>query len=108
MSNLNTFLFGQTQIQRVNLTRNSNHANPFFERQLAGLTASFHATGFSSLEASKKAMAQVSAMVDRQGTVLAYVNAFWLMMVLVGCLVPLVSVWKKPTPEEEASSAEAH
>jgi DHA2 family multidrug resistance protein len=108
VSILNTFLFRQTQIQRANLTRNTNHANPFFERQLAGLTASFHASSFSSLEASKKAMAQVSAMVDRQGTVLGYVNAFWLMMVLVGCLVPLVSILKKPTPEEEASSAEAH
>jgi hypothetical protein len=54
VSILNTFLFRQTQIQRVNLTRNSNHANPFFEHQLAGLTASFHATGFSSLKASKK------------------------------------------------------
>jgi hypothetical protein len=47
-------------------------------------------------------------MVDRQGTVLGYVNAFWLMMVLVGCLVPLVCILKKPTPEEEASSAGAH
>jgi hypothetical protein len=83
-----TFTFRQSQTQRTNLTAHTNHSTPFFERQLALLIGSFRATGSHAIEASHKALAQLSATVDLQATVLGYVNAFWLMSVAVACLIP--------------------
>jgi MFS transporter, DHA2 family, multidrug resistance protein len=108
VSILNTFQFRQTQIQRANMSAHTNHANPFFEHQLAGITTSFTAMGFPSAQATQKALAQMSQTVDQQASVLSYVNAFWLMAVAVACLIPLVFLLKKPSKADEESTAHAH
>src|SRR5271165_3073826 len=101
MSILNIFIFRQQQVQRANLTANTNHANPFFERQLALLVRSFRATGSQAVQASHQALAQLSALVDRQAAVLGCVNAFWLLSAAVVCLIPLVSLLQKPSKAHE-------
>jgi DHA2 family multidrug resistance protein len=83
-------MFRQSQIQRTNLTINTNRSNPFFERLLASTTRGFAATGSHGIDASRKALAQISSMIDRQASVLGYINSFWLMAVVVACMVPLV------------------
>jgi hypothetical protein len=40
--------------------------------------------------------------------VMSYVNAFWLMSVIVACLVPVVFIMRNPTKAEEKASAGAH
>jgi DHA2 family multidrug resistance protein len=108
VSILNTFQFRQSQIQRTNMSAHTNNANPFFLHQLAGLTNSFKAMGFPSVQASQKALAQMSTTLDQQANVLSYVNAFWLMAVAIACLIPLVLLLKKPTKADEEAAAHAH
>ena len=107
MSILNTFTFRQSQIQRTNLTAHTNHANPFFERQLALLTGSFRATGSQAIEASQSACPTFrdSRPGDRTW---GYVHAFWLMSVGVACLIPLVSLPEKPGKADETAAAKDH
>jgi hypothetical protein len=82
----------------------TNHANPFFERQLNAMTQSFKAMGMGAAEASHRALAQLSAQVDLQANVLGFVNAFWLM----GLMGPSTAPHEEPSPEEAKASAAAH
>ena len=61
-----------------------------------------------TLSKHHKALAQLSATVDLQATVLGYVHAFWLMSVGVACLIPLVSLPEKPGKADETAAAKAH
>ena len=108
VSVLNTFMARQVQSQRIRLTAHTNHANPFFQRELAGLAARFTAMGYGKVNAAQKALAQMSGAVDRQAMVMSYINAFWLMSVIVACLVPLVFIMRTPTKADEKASAGAH
>ena len=90
------------------LTSHTNHANPFFERELSGLTQNFMAMGASATEASHRALAQLSAQVDQQASVLGFVNAFWVLGLLVLFLVPLPIIMKRPSAEEAKAGAAAH
>ena len=107
ISILNTFMFRQSQIQRTNLTINTNRSNPFFEHLLASTTRGFAATGSHGIDASRKALAQISSTIDRQASVLGYINSFWLMAVVVACMVPLVFILKKPGKVDEAFISDA-
>jgi DHA2 family multidrug resistance protein len=107
ISILNTFMFRQSQIQRTNLTINTSRSNPFFEWLLASTTHGFAVTGSHGIDASRKALAQISSMIDRQASVLGYINSFWLMAVVVACMVPLVFILKKPSKADERTAVQA-
>jgi DHA2 family multidrug resistance protein len=108
VSLLNNFITRQGQIHRTALTAHTNHANPFFERQLNGMTQNFRAMGMGASEASHRALAQLSSQVNLQANVLGFVNAFWVLGLLVLLLVPLPFLMRRPSPEEARASAAAH
>jgi DHA2 family multidrug resistance protein len=108
VSLLNNFIARQDQIHRNTLTAHTNHANPFFERQLQGMTQSFIAAGSGPVEASHRALAQVSAQVDLQSNVLSFANSFWILGFLVLFLVPLPFLMRRPSPEEAKATAAVH
>jgi MFS transporter, DHA2 family, multidrug resistance protein len=108
VSLLNNFITRQGQTQRSSLSAHTNHANPFFERQLQATIASLKATGVGAAEATHRALAQISAQLDQQANVLGFVNAFWLLGFLVALLVPLPFIMRRPSPEEAKATAAAH
>src|SRR5450756_423927 len=108
VSLLNNFITRQGQIHRNALSTHTNHANPFFERQLNAMTQSFKAMGMGATEASHRALAQLSSQVDLQASVLGFVNAFWLLGLLVLLLVPLPFLMRRPIPSETKASAAVH
>jgi DHA2 family multidrug resistance protein len=108
VSMLNNFITRQGQVHRTALTAHTNHANPFFERQLNALTQNFIAMGVSASEASHRAIAQLTAQVDLQANVLGFANSFWVLGLLVMFLVPLPFLMRRPSPEEAKASAAAH
>ena len=108
VSLLNNFIIRQGQTHRTALTAHTNHANPFFERQLNAMTQNFIAMGASASEASHRALAQLSAQVDLQANVLGFVNSFWVLGFLVMLLTPLPFIMKRASPEEAKAAAAAH
>jgi DHA2 family multidrug resistance protein len=108
VSMLNNFITRQGQVHRTALTAHTNHANPFFERQLNAMTQNFVAMGAGATEASHRALAQLSAQVDLQANVLGFVNAFWMLGLLVMLLIPLPFIMQRPSPEEAKAAAAAH
>ena len=108
VSMLNNFITRQGQVHRTALTAHTNHANPFFERQLNAMTQNFIAMGAGASEASHRAMAQLSAQLDLQANVLGFANSFWMLGLLVMFLIPLPFLMRRPSPEEAKASAAAH
>ena len=68
----------------------------------------YQSSGASAAEASHKALAQLSLQVDLQSNALAFVNAFWLMGMVVLLLTPLPFLMRRPCPEEAKASAAMH
>jgi DHA2 family multidrug resistance protein len=108
VSLLNSFITRHGQVYRVAMTAHTNHANPFFERQLNGMAASLRAGGAAAVDASHRALAQLSAQIDLQANVMSFVNAFWVMGFIVMFLVPLPFLMKRPSTEETKASAAMH
>jgi DHA2 family multidrug resistance protein len=108
ISLLNNFIARQGQIHRSALTTHTNHANPFFERQLQGMIQNFIAMGASRAEASHRALAQLSAQVDLQSSVRSFANSFWVLGLLILFLVPLPFLMRRPSPAEAKESAAMH
>jgi DHA2 family multidrug resistance protein len=108
VSMLNNFIARQSQIHRTTLTAHTNHANPFFERQLNALTSNFLAMGLSGSEATHRALAQMSAQVDLQTSVLCFANAFRVLGFLIMLLIPLPFIMRRPNRTEAKDAAAAH
>ena len=108
VSLLSNFITQQRQIQRTNLTAHTNNGNPFFVRMLNGMSHNLASMGVGSAEASHRAIAQLSAQVDLQASVLAFKNAFWVLGFVVVLLVPLPFIMRRPSAQETAAAAEAH
>jgi hypothetical protein len=77
-------------------------------RELNGLTHNFMAMGMSATDASHRALAQLSAQVDLQASVLAFKNSFWVMGAVVLLLTPLPFIMRRPSAEETKAAAAAH
>jgi DHA2 family multidrug resistance protein len=103
ISVVTTLLARRTQFHQVRLTENLSAANPQFQSTLRGLTGTFAASGPGSGAggAVQHAYAMIQANLIRQATMLAYIDNFWLLGVVIGCLIPCVFLIKKTKPGGE-------
>jgi len=108
ISLLSNFINHQSQTHRTALTAHTNLANPFFARQLQGMTQNFISMGASPNEAAHRALAQISAQVDLQAGVLSFANSFWVMGGIVLLLVPLPFLMRRPSAPEAKATAVVH
>jgi DHA2 family multidrug resistance protein len=105
ISMLTTFLARQSQIHQNNLVTHATSANPQMQSMLNGSAASMAHAGSGPALAVQQAYAQVMGMIEQQAALLSYVNAFWVVAVIVACLVPLPFFLKKPKAGAEVMSA---
>jgi DHA2 family multidrug resistance protein len=108
ISLLNNFIARQGQVHRTALTAHTNHANPYFELQLRGMTHNLAATGAGPAEASHRALAQLSAQVDLQSSVLSFANSFWVLGFVILFLIPLPFIMRRPSAAEAKETAAMH
>jgi DHA2 family multidrug resistance protein len=101
ISVVTTMLARRTQFHQARMVDQLSSGNPKFQATLQGLAATFTAQGLDAASALQKAYAMVQANVIRQATMLAYIDNFWLLGVVIGCLVPTVFLIKKPKPGGE-------
>jgi len=93
---LTTFLARQNQTQQVNFAAHTNLANPNFTQMLNGLTATFVAQGYDAATAAHKALAMAYLSVQQQANTVGIENSFWVMSLVIGCLVPLPFIMRRP------------
>src|SRR5271157_2637744 len=94
-----TGLARRAQVHQVQLVEKLNAANPQFQSALRGMTGIFSGggagPGAGGGSAQQHAYAMLQANVIRQSTMLAYIDNFWVLGVVIGCLLPLVFLIKK-------------
>jgi DHA2 family multidrug resistance protein len=102
ISFVTTMLARRAQFHQDRLSQNLSAANPAFRSTLRGLTGVFSNGGMGSGSgpgtASQHAYALLQSNVIRQSTMLAYIDNFWLLGVVIFCLIPFVFLIKKSKP----------
>jgi len=99
ISFVTTSLARRAQIHQSRLVEKMNVANPQFQSALRGMTGVFSGGGAGPGSgpgtAQQHAFAMMQANVIRQSTMLAYIDNFWVLGVVIACLVPCVFLIKK-------------
>jgi DHA2 family multidrug resistance protein len=101
ISVVTTLLARRTQFHQVRLVENLNAANPQFQSRLQDMTGVFSGGGSGPGTALQQAYAMMQANVIRQATMLAYIDNFWLLGIVIACLIPCVFLIKKTKPGGE-------
>jgi len=86
--------FGQ-QNQSV-LVRHTYPGNPAFENMVRGISQTLRSSGMEATAATQQAYARVMGLLQGQAATLAYVQVVTLMAIVVGCLIPLPMIMRRP------------
>ncbi|MGB9235756.1 MAG: DHA2 family efflux MFS transporter permease subunit [Terriglobales bacterium] len=99
ISFVTTGLARRAQVHQVRLVEKLNAGNPQFLSTLRGVTGGFSGGGAGPGSgpgtAQQHAYAMLQANVIRESTMLAYIDNFWVLGVVIGCLIPCVFLIKK-------------
>jgi DHA2 family multidrug resistance protein len=95
ISVVTTMLARRTQFHQARLSENLSAANPQFQARLHGLAGTFSGGGSGPAAALQQAYAMTQANVIRQATMLAYIDNFWFLGCVIGCLIPCVFLIRK-------------
>jgi len=102
ISLVTTGLARRAQFHQSRLSANLSASNPQFESALRGMTGVFSGSGAGPGSGPGSAMqhgyALLQARVITQATMLAYIDNFWVLGTVIGCLIPFVFLIKKTKP----------
>jgi DHA2 family multidrug resistance protein len=103
---LSTYLTRHVQYHRVDLVANVYAGNPAFEQRFQGVVANLMAHGSTLAEAQKRAFAMIEGSVMKQAAMLAYNDAWLLILLSFLCVAPAVALLRKP--KGRAAAVDAH
>src|SRR5277367_2810274 len=98
ISLVTTMLDRRTQVHLNDLSHNLSASNPAFQSMLRSATQAMRAHGASAAFASQQAYALIQGTVQRQATMLAYIDDFRLLGISILAMIPLVFLMKKGRP----------
>ena len=101
ISVVTTMLDRRTQIHRTDLVKNLAATNPSLMARIHGAARAMEIHGASAVSATQQAYALIQRSVDRQATMLAYIDCFWFLGVVILLMVPTVFLMKKSKPGGE-------
>jgi DHA2 family multidrug resistance protein len=108
---INTFLDHSVARHRSALVTHLNPGHPATARRLHQLSLAMQAHGATAWEASRRALALLELSVERQASVLSYLDAFHLVgMICLGC-VPIIFLAGRPAKigkDAAIAAAESH
>ena len=87
---MTTFLERRTQIHQSHLVANITAGDLATRRMLAGIRAWFLTHGLDAVTAQRKAFAALYALVQRHASMLAFVEAFWVMSIMFLAMIPFL------------------
>ena len=98
ISLVTTMLDRRTQVHLNDLSHNLSASNPAFQSMLKGATQAMRAHGANAAFATQQAYALIEGTIQRQATMLAYIDDFRLLGIAILVMVPLVFLMKKGKP----------
>jgi DHA2 family multidrug resistance protein len=105
ISAVTTLLARQSQRHQHDLIANLYGANPTLNGRVTALAHDLHARGIGSHDAVMAAFGQIYRSVQREASVLSYVDTFWILAIVCLAITPLVFLAKRP---QAGSAAAAH
>jgi DHA2 family multidrug resistance protein len=108
---INTYLDHKIQDNRTMLVARIVPGQPATDLRLAQITHMLSSRGMTAWEASRHALALLELSVERQASLLSYLDAFRLVALLSFICVPIILLagrGKKLTKEAAAAAAESH
>jgi DHA2 family multidrug resistance protein len=102
ISVVTTMLDRRTQKHLSDLMSHLTASNAQFQSQIRGIAQSLMARGASPPDAQQKACALIQNTVQRQATMLSYIDNFWLLGCAIMAMIPLVFLMKRSEPGEMA------
>ncbi|HZW79863.1 MAG TPA: DHA2 family efflux MFS transporter permease subunit [Candidatus Deferrimicrobiaceae bacterium] len=98
ISLVTTMLDRRTQVHQNYLSGHLSASNPAFQSMLQGATQAMRAHGASAAYATQQAYALIEGTVQRQSTMLAYIDDFRLLAWAILAMIPMVFLMKKGRP----------
>ena len=95
ISFVTTMLARRAQVHQSNLTARLSSGNGQFQAALSSLTHMLVTRGSSPAEAARQAYGMMAFNLDRQATMLAYIDNFWILGCCVAAMIPFVFLMKK-------------
>jgi DHA2 family multidrug resistance protein len=88
------------QVHQAYLTSHVNPLDPAYRAQLSGLVTTLVTKGLSLTEATAQAQGMIYGMVQRQASMLAFVDNFRLLGAAMLIIIPCLFLMKKMTPQK--------
>jgi DHA2 family multidrug resistance protein len=98
ISLVTTMLDRRTQVHMNDLSRNLSSGNPALRSMMQGATRTMQAHGASAAFATRQAYALIEGTVQREATMLAYIDNFRLLGWAIMAMIPIVFLMKKSKP----------
>jgi len=98
ISVVTTMLDRRAQVHMSDMARNLNIGNSTLQAMIRGASKAMQAHGASASGATQRAYALIQGTVQRQATMLAYIDCFWFLGVAILLMVPTVFLMKKSKP----------
>ncbi len=107
---INTFLDHRVAAHRLDLVSRLTPGDPATDARLGQITGLLVSKGQTAWEASRHALGLLEATVERQASLLSYLDAYRLVAFLSFLCVPLIlfAGRSKPLSKEAAAAADAH
>jgi DHA2 family multidrug resistance protein len=102
ISFVTTMLDRRTQKHISDLGSHLTSANAQFQAMLRGIASSLEARGTAPATAMKQAYGIIQANVERQATMLAYIDNFFILGCVIMALVPVLLLMRKTRPGQMA------
>jgi MFS transporter, DHA2 family, multidrug resistance protein len=102
ISAVTTGLARRAQVHQHDLSGHLNALSGAVQRMLAGSTAALTARGSDPVQAAAQAHRMLYGMLQRQATMMAFVDDFRLLGAIFLCLIPLMFLMKRVRPQKSA------
>jgi MFS transporter, DHA2 family, multidrug resistance protein len=94
ISFVTTMLARREQFHRAQLSAHLNPANPRVQQMLNGASGALRS--MSGQQATRQAYGLLQRMLERQSTMLSYIDNFHLLAIVTMCMIPFVFLIRKP------------
>jgi MFS transporter, DHA2 family, multidrug resistance protein len=98
IATVTTLLDRRAQVHQNFLVEHVNVTNPAYQTMVSGMTHRLTTAGSSAAQAAAQSNGLVYGMIQRQSSLLAYVDNFWLLALIFLVLIPLMFLMKKSKP----------
>ena len=96
-----TLLSRQAQAHQNMLVGHVTPYDPAYKNMMNQMTTVMHVNSADPVKATAQAHGVINGMLERQASMLSFVDAFWLLGAFAVVVIPLIVLMKRPTPGAE-------